>query len=78
MAANGQIATQYCDLSGKPTMEYPFNPNGSAWAIEGITSPDGRVCGKMGHTERTGDNLYKNCTGNFDMKLFESGVKYFK
>ena len=78
MAANGQIATQYCDLSGKPTMEYPFNPNGSAWAIEGITSPDGRVYGKMGHTERTGDNLYKNCTGNFDMKLFESGVKYFK
>ena len=78
MVANGQIATQYCDLSGKPTMEYPFNPNGSAWAIEGITSPDGRVYGKMGHTERTGDNLYKNCTGNFDMKLFESGVKYFK
>ena len=78
MAANGQIATQYCDLSGKPTMEYPFNPNGSAWAIEGITSPDGRVYGKMGHTERTGDNLYKNCTGNFDMKLFESGVKYFR
>ena len=78
LAANGQIATQYCDLSGKPTMEYPFNPNGSAWGIEGITSPDGRVFGKMGHTERTGENLYKNCCGNFDMKLFESGVKYFK
>ncbi len=78
MAENGQIATQYCDLSGKPTMEYPYNPNGSAWGIEGITSPDGRVYGKMGHTERTGENLYKNCTGNFDMKLFESGVKYFK
>lgn len=78
LAANGQIATQYCDLSGKPTMEYPFNPNGSAWAIEGITSPDGRVFGKMGHTERSGENLYKNCCGNFDMKLFESGVKYFK
>ena len=78
LAENGQIATQYCDLSGKPTMEYPFNPNGSAWAIEGITSPDGRVFGKMGHTERTGENLYKNCCGNFDMKLFESGVKYFK
>ena len=77
MGKNGQIATQYCDLSGKPTMEYPFNPNGSAWAIEGITSPDGRVYGKMGHTERAGENLYKNCTGNFDMKLFESGVKYF-
>ena len=78
MAKNGQIATQYCDLNGLPTMEYPYNPNGSAWAIEGLTSPDGRVFGKMGHSERVGDNLYKNCTGNFDMKLFESGVKYFK
>ena len=78
MRENGQIATQYCDLAGKPSMLYPFNPNGSAWAIEGITSPDGRVYGKMGHTERTGENLYKNCSGNFDMKLFESGVKYFK
>ena len=78
MREKGQIATQYCDLNGKPTMLYPYNPNGSAWAIEGITSPDGRVYGKMGHTERTGENLYKNCTGNFDMKLFESGVKYFK
>ncbi len=78
MRKNGQIATQYCDLSGKPTMQYPFNPNGSAWAVEGITSPDGRVYGKMGHTERTGENLYKNSCGNFDMKLFESGVKYFR
>ncbi len=78
MRQNGQVATQYCDLEGKPTMLYPYNPNGSAWAIEGITSPDGRVYGKMGHTERTGDDLYKNCTGNFDMKLFESGVQYFK
>ena len=78
MAKAGQIATQYCDLAGRPTMEYPYNPNGSAWAVEGITSPDGRVYGKMGHTERTGENLYKNCCGNFDMKLFESGVKYFR
>ena len=78
MREKGQIATQYCDLDGNPTMLYPYNPNGSAWAIEGITSPDGRVYGKMGHTERTGENLYKNYTGNFDMKLFESGVKYFK
>ena len=79
MLANGQIATQYVDLSGKPTMESPYNPNGSMWAIEGITSPDGRVYGKMGHTERAvGENLYKNYDGNFDMKLFESGVKYFK
>ena len=60
-------------------MESPYNPNGSMWAIEGITSPDGRVYGKMGHTERAvGENLYKNYEGNFDMKLFESGVKYFK
>ncbi len=78
MRANGQIATQYCDLNGMPTMLSPYNPNGSMWAIEGITSPDGRVFGKMGHSERVGENLYKNCPGNFDMKIFESGVKYFK
>ena len=78
MKANGQIATQYADLSGNATMVSPFNPNGSMWAIEGITSPDGRVLGKMGHSERTGDNLYKNVEGNFDMKIFESGVAYFK
>ncbi len=78
MKANGQIATQYADLLGAPTMVSPYNPNGSMWAIEGITSPDGRVFGKMGHSERTGDNLYKNVDGNFDMKIFESGVKYFK
>ncbi len=74
----GQIATQYVDLNGKTTMESPFNPNGSMWAIEGITSPDGRIFGKMGHSERIGENLYKNIDGNFDMKIFESGVKYFK
>ena len=78
MKKNGQIATQYADLSGKPTMLSPFNPNGSMWAIEGITSPDGRVLGKMGHSERIGENLYKNVEGDFDMKIFESGVKYFK
>ncbi len=78
MLAGGQIATQYVDLCGKPTMESPYNPNGSMWAIEGITSPDGRVFGKMGHAERKGENLYKNFNGNFDMKIFESGVKYFK
>ena len=78
MKKNGQIATQYADLSGAPTMLSPYNPNGSMWAIEGITSPDGRVLGKMGHSERIGENLYKNVEGNFDMKIFESGVKYFK
>ncbi len=78
MRANGQIATQYADLSGKPTMVSPYNPNGSMFAIEGITSPDGRIYGKMGHAERWGKDLYKNCPGNFDMKIFESGVKYFK
>ena len=78
MKQNGQIATQYADLSGNATMLSPFNSNGSMWAIEGITSPDGRVLGKMGHSERIGENLYKNVEGNFDMKIFESGVKYFK
>lgn len=78
MKTNGQIATQYVDLYGVPTMQSPHNPNGSMWAIEGITSPDGRVFGKMGHSERIGENLYKNYDGNFDMHIFESGVKYFK
>ena len=78
MKKNGQIATQYADFNGNPTMQSPLNPNGSMWAIEGITSPDGRVLGKMGHSERIGDNLYKNVDGNYDMKIFESGVKYFK
>ncbi len=78
LAENGQIATQYCDLDGNATMLSPYNPNGSMYAIEGITSADGRIYGKMGHTERAGDNLYKNIPFNFDMKLFESGVKYFK
>jgi phosphoribosylformylglycinamidine synthase len=75
---NGQIATQYCTHKGEATMQSPFNPNGSLYAVEGITSPDGRVLGKMGHSERTGKNLYINCEGNFDMKIFESGLNYFK
>lgn len=78
MKKNGQIATQYADANGNATMTSPYNPNGSMWAIEGITSPDGRVLGKMGHSERIGENLYKNVEGCFDMKIFESGVKYFK
>ena len=78
LAENGQIATQYVDLSGKPTMDTEFNPNGSVFAIEGITSPDGRVLGKMGHSERIGKNLYRNVPGEYDIKLFENAVKYFK
>jgi len=78
LAENGQIATQYVDLSGNPSMDTAFNPNGSVCAIEGITSPDGRVLGKMGHSERIGKNLYRNVIGEYDMKLFESAVKYFK
>ncbi len=78
LAANGQIATQYVDLNGKPTMDAAFNPNGSIYAIEGITSPDGRVFGKMGHSERIGNGLYKNVPGNYDIRMFESAVKYFK
>ena len=75
---NGQVATQYVDNKGNIALDMPFNPNGSMLGIEGITSPDGRVLGKMGHSERIGDNLYKNIPGNFDQKIFESGVKYFK
>ena len=78
LAANGQIATQYVDLDGKATDDIHFNPNNSMWAIEGILSPDGRVIGKMGHSERIGNGLYKNVEGNYDMKLFESAVKYYK
>ena len=78
LAENGQIATQYVDLAGNPSMDTAFNPNGSVCAIEGITSPDGRVLGKMGHSERIGKNLYRNVIGEYDMKLFESAVKYFK
>ncbi len=78
LAANGQIATQYVDLEGNATDDIRYNPNDSAFAIEGITSPDGRVFGKMGHSERIGHGLYKNVPGQFDMKMFESAVKYFK
>jgi phosphoribosylformylglycinamidine synthase len=78
LEAKGQIATQYVDLEGQPSMDLRFNPNGSLYAIEGITSPDGRVFGKMGHSERTGHDLYKNVPGNYDIKMFESAVKYFK
>ena len=75
---NGQVATQYVDLDGNPTAEIAFNPNNSMYAIEGITSPDGRVFGKMGHSERTGYGLYKNVPGNFDIEMFKSAVEYFK
>ena len=78
LRANGQIATQYVDYDGEPSMDIEFNPNGSVLAIEGITSPDGRVFGKMGHSERIGKNVYKNVAGEKDMKIFESGVKYFR
>jgi len=78
LAANGQIATQYVDLNGNPTMDSAFNPNGSLFAIEGITSPDGRVFGKMGHSERIGKDLYRNVPGNYDIQMFKAAVKYFK
>ena len=73
----GQIATQYVDFTNNATMVSPFNPNASMMAIEGITNADGRILGKMGHSERYDENLYKNVEGNYDMKIFESGVKYF-
>ncbi|MDD4002979.1 MAG: phosphoribosylformylglycinamidine synthase subunit PurQ, partial [Clostridia bacterium] len=78
MINNGQIATQYADFEGNAAVARPFNPNGSYYAVEGITSPCGRIFGKMGHTERYENNLYKNIDGRFDMKVFESGIKYFK
>ena len=75
---NGQIATQYVDENGDATYDIQYNPNGSSWAIEGITSPDGRVFGKMGHSERIGKDLYRNVYGEYDIKMFASMVKYFK
>ncbi|MBQ6947268.1 MAG: phosphoribosylformylglycinamidine synthase subunit PurQ, partial [Clostridia bacterium] len=78
LAANGQIATQYVDLAGNATCDIAFNPNDSMYAIEGITSPDGRVIGKMGHSERIGKGLYKNVLGEYDIRMFEAAVKYFK
>ncbi len=78
LAENGQIATQYVDLDGNATNDVHFNPNNSMYAIEGITSPDGRVFGKMGHSERIGDGLYKNVLGDYDIRMFEAAVKYFK
>ncbi len=78
MEKNGQIATQYVDQNGEPTYNMPHNPNGSYYSIEGITSPDGRVLGKMGHSERFKTDVFKNIPGSKDQKIFESGVKYFK
>ena len=78
LAQRGQIATQYVDEAGQPTLDDDWNPNGSLWAVEGITSPDGRVLGKMGHSERIGPDLYRNVPGDYDMKLFQSAVRYFR
>lgn len=78
LSENGQIATQYVDFEGDASNDIRFNPNGSIYAIEGITSPDGRVFGKMGHSERIGNGLYKNVLGNYDIKMFKSAVEYFK
>ena len=78
LAEAGQIAAQYVDAEGKPTMDLRYNPNGSLFAVEAITSPDGRVLGKMGHSERSGKNLYKNVPGNAFQPIFEGGVSYFR
>ncbi len=78
LVENDQIATQYVDLAGNATMDVRFNPNGSMQAIEGIISPDGRVFGKMGHSERVGRGLYRNVPGNYDIRMFEAAVAYFK
>ena len=74
---NGQVATQYVDMSGNATYKVDFNPNGSYEAIEGITSPDGRVFGKMGHSERIANGLYKNVYGEYDIKMFKAMYRYF-
>ena len=78
LAENGQIATQYVDMNGNASADVHYNPNGSMFAIEGITSPDGRVFGKMGHAERFGSGLYRNVPGNYDLRMFESAVRFFK
>jgi phosphoribosylformylglycinamidine synthase len=76
--AHGQVAAQYVNGVGAPSMDMRDNPNGSAGAVEGLTSPDGRVFGKMGHNERSGADLYRNVPGNYDQRLFANGVGYFK
>ena len=76
--ANGQVATQYVDADGNLAQDETWNVNGSYAAIEGITSPDGRILGKMAHSERIGESVAINIYGNQDMKIFESGVRYFK
>ena len=78
LIANGQVATQYVDLAGRPSMDIDVNPNGSVQAIEGVFSPDGRVFGKMGHLERRGQYVGLNIPGNKHQPLFESGAEYFK
>ena len=78
LIGDGQVATQYVDLDGNATYDIRYNPNGSLLAVEGITSPDGRVLGKMGHSERIGDGLYKNVPGCYDIRMFESAVRFFK
>ena len=78
LAQNGQIATQYVDLDGNPTSDIRYNPNNSCFAIEGITSPDGRVLGKMGHSERIDADLYKNVDGIYDAKLFAAAADYYR
>ncbi|MBN2509757.1 MAG: phosphoribosylformylglycinamidine synthase subunit PurQ, partial [Spirochaetales bacterium] len=77
LVQGGQIAFQYADPEGNPRMDMPWNPNGSVMAVEGITSPDGRILGKMGHSERKGPCLYANVPGNKDQRIFEAGVRYF-
>ena len=78
LEARGQLATQYVDLAGEPTMELRYDPNGSVLAVEALSSPDGRVLGKMGHTERSGPGLYRNIPALSAQPLFEGGVDYFR
>lgn len=77
LVKNGQIATQYVDLDGQPTYDPRFNPNGSFNAVEGILSPDGRIFGKMAHSERIDEGLYRNVPGDYDIGMFDSAFKYY-
>ena len=78
MIKQGQIATQYVDYEGKASGDIHFNPNGSLMAVEGLCSPDGRIFGKMGHSERIGKYLYKNVPGEYDLRLFDAAADFFK
>ena len=78
LMSNGQVAGQYADTEGRVSMKIADNPSGSSFAVECLTSPDGRILGRMGHAERVGEHLYKNVPGKYDLRFFESACEYFR